>query len=173
MPANPTNGNATPLEENAQTVRERIIDEVNTRVATLASVGSVIEPGDDDSMLAAAMQAGKHAIEIVVGNDETTEPSSSVEAYRLPVELVAFLPPTTGVDAPTMATQASRIKAEIYLLLCATDDARTLNGLAVNTVPAPISGGGVFLDTQRNLYCTIVGFDIDYRHTRGNPTEAR
>jgi len=168
-PSGPTGGSANPLDENTQTVREQIIDEVIARVATLAMVGVVVEPGDDDNAIAAAIAAQKIAVEIVVGNDETTEPAASVESYRMPIEIVAYLPKG---DTEVRRT-ADRFKSSVYLLLCGDEAARTLNNLAVNTLPANVFGGGVYMDQDRGLPLTIIGFEVDYRHTRGNPTEAR
>lgn len=154
------------------TVRQRLLEAVRTAIAGMAGVGLVLDAaarldGEPLPEISAALADKKHVVELVVLDDEKDEAHDAVdvEAFSFVVAAIVHLP--DDLEGKNPADAASSIYADLYVL-CTAD--RSWGGLGLDTRPE--GGGGVAI-SDIGTRETAAAFRIFYRHTAGNPTEAR
>ncbi|MGH7133826.1 MAG: hypothetical protein ACREJO_18000 [Phycisphaerales bacterium] len=174
------------------TVRDLILREVKRRLESLTDlVGCVVPPaavGDQVPVLKAAVQtalgSGKCAVQLMVGHDERDgEEATQIEQWLFPVVCMVELS-AVGLDLVTnpmaLLEKAQEVHAAIGNLY-ATDakgEWRTNESgepLAART--ENLGGGGLGFASSADGGdlgpVTESAFEVHYRHTRGNPQEAR
>lgn len=161
------------------TVRNRILNAIVARYEGEGSwIGKVIdacETSNVDADVAATLKGGKVVVELNALSDVSLRQDGidagwAVDAFRFDVIALLYLP-----AALLAGKRPSEVGADFHgrlVALATAGDNQTWGGLALKT--EVLGGGGVgFPDETGRIVTVEHAITVTYRHTRGNPEEAR
>lgn len=144
------------------TVRARIYAALKANVQNLPVVARVISGADLDESL--TVPEGRVVAQIVLGADSPTTPRPNVEAFELPVLLIAYLPKVMPLGADDEEFSAD-VCGDLYTAWWSSGN--ILGGLAADGEVDSFCAGVADVGGVR---MTIHAFTLKYRFEAGNPT---
>lgn len=161
-----------PADLATATVRERILTAIEALALGLTGVSQVLGHNDTGEHDATNTLSGGAAVaRVIAGDDEVSEARGKLigaESMAFEVAVMYELPdrPTGQLDGLSNEQMAARLHSQMVAAVWADPK---YGGLAIDT--DLLGGGGLALDAFGETGMTIVR--VFYRHTRGNPTEAK
>jgi hypothetical protein len=165
------------------TVRTRIETQVLAALASVTEIGStgVLELGKEEpaGLIASRAAAGQWTVQVQFGDDDFYEgdrqKSAGVETWVFPVAIVVHLPVSASVSERQLRSDVAKKLVPLFVPKGTTWTSEAgnplygpeWNGLAMDTQALGGFGQGV---STRGTFATPLGFEIRYRHQRGDPT---
>lgn len=153
------------------TIREKIVAELLARLDSIDVVESVFESAVGELRTVAA--SGKFVLEVFAGADELADPAQNSEMFRLPIVVLAHIPPAAESPITGLSVQelAARICGAIYLAYTGDEGTATGFDLGGNAVDARVQSfcSGVMIDEVSGKPACLHELEVTYRFRRGNP----
>lgn len=165
----------------ANSVRKRILQEIEARLDGIPQVGVVVDAADRDPDIVATIQGDKAVLDFDPRSDRGLESEGEksgwgVEAWRFDVIVLIHWSPkstfATGRPPRETAAEFHSLVTGIYSSKTDPEGHQTFGNLAYKTVG--LGGGGYgFSPLGEELLVVESAFEVTYRHTYGNDEEAR